>query len=462
MANKRKASTAQQGPAHSPFICNSWTITEESLPPPPADPFEDYSPRDMTGCPPWFGHAEEREDGENEGRLAKRVRIADDGCRYEGPVISSDNNAPVSAASTDHSIAQNDMAESEVRISQKNQISAALASQKSSRNSRHRTGDPKKRKRAKRAKSFDEGDRNYVDDDDSEDSDEDDMPGAIHRSERDDVVFILSRQKAKRMAKAVKIPKNAQMGDEEKALYLDLATRGCFPLFPPIWKRDFTTLPDSLFPSTESELDNNDFAFTVHARPRFHAIRAFHALLRAPGHVRDCRILTVRPQDVARKAIKKYLRWAIADAGLTETRETKSAYAVTTQRPGEKTLSVVQRATEKMEYLGREHQRMFANVENPYWPTLIGFCICGPIVVILSVDTDPSSPIWEPERDSHVKYMGQFDMSKDSQDVWNALAVAIAVIHIRRTMIRLATRYPDVVGVAHPPTGKEEIIDEDL
>ncbi|KAI2789803.1 hypothetical protein POX_d05301 [Penicillium oxalicum] len=421
-----------------------------TLSPPPDHPFEDYSPRDMTGCPSWFGHAVD--DCGDDVRSAKRARIFKD--ETNGHKDEPSSAMPVHVRCDQSGV----LGETNSQPDWKTSFASRTALERQLLDSRRACGN---RKRRKRIRNSDEGGRNYIDEEESDDGD-DDMPGVIRRAERDDVVFVLSREKAKRMAKAIRVPKNTKMGEEEKALYLDLATRGCFAILPSDWKKDFSTLPDSLFPSADGELDENDFAFTVHMGSNIYAIRAFHELLRVPGHVRDCRFLAVRPSDVIRKAIKKYLRWAIADAGLKKTSETKAVYAVTSQRPGEKTLLAVERAIRKIEHHAGEHHQMFKDIEHPYWPTLIGFCICGPIVTILSVDTDPDSPICNGGSQSHTKYMGQFDMSEDDQDVWNSLALAIAVIHIRRTMIRLANHYPDMPGVAHPPEEGDETEDEDL
>jgi hypothetical protein len=79
------------------------------------------------------------------------------------------------------------------------------------------------------------------------------------------------------------------------------------------------------------------------------------------------------------------------------------------------------------------------------------------------MDTDPDSATWKEDNiGCHAKYMGQFDMSEDDQDVWNSLALAIAVIHIRRTMTRLADHYPHLDGVAQRQRLGDDTEDEDL
>ncbi|KAJ5159997.1 uncharacterized protein N7482_007001 [Penicillium canariense] len=297
-------------------------------------------------------------------------------------------------------------------------------------------------RKMRKTRYSDEEDQKYVDDQEGDDGEIDpEYSDEIDKSERDDIVYILSREKAKRMVQAVKVPKDTKMGEEERCLYLDLATRGCKPMMPADWKKDFTTLPESLFPAEDDEVDENDFTFKIQKGSNFYAITALHGILQVPGHVRDCRVLTVLPQTVIAKAIRKYLRWAISDAGLKIAPQTVPVYTIYAQKRDEDTLSVVNKVIKKLEKLSASHQTLHRCAEHQYWPTLVGFCLCGPIVTILSVDTNPESATWTNPAISRAKYMGQFDMSEDDQDVWNSLALAIAVIHIRQAMGRLADTY---------------------
>lgn len=71
------------------------------------------------------------------------------------------------------------------------------------------------------------------------------------------------------------------------------------------------------------------------------------------------------------------------------------------------------------------------------FPLFVGFVICGPIVAILTLDTDPLSPKgWGEGTGS--KFISQFDVGERGQDVWTSLALAITIMHIRKTMIQLA------------------------
>lgn len=208
------------------------------------------------------------------------------------------------------------------------------------------------------------------------------------------------------------------------------------------WRKDFPTLPESLFATTGVRYsDDGELVFEALQGSDFGATRALQELLKIGGHVRDCKVLPVRPQVVIQKAIQKYLRWAVNDAGLRTGPATIPVHAVYAQRSGESTLSAVTRLTKKLETLARRYHATLGGADATYRPTLLGFVICGPIVALVSLDTDPRSAAWTEDIEVKVKYLGQFDLSEEEQDVWNSIAVAISVVHVRNTMIRLAKDY---------------------
>lgn len=260
--------------------------------------------------------------------------------------------------------------------------------------------------------------------------------------ERRNLVFELTQEKARRLAQAVRVPTNAKMGEGEKSLYLELALRGCKPVMFHHWKKDFSTLPESLFSSVDSSLTElEEIIFKTKARSEFHAIKAMKDLLDLGGQVRDCSLLSVYPPEVIRKAISKYIRWAISDSGLVTTPQTLPFHIIYAQKLSETTLDTVTKLVKKLTKLAIRHRVAYGETGNLYWPTLVGYVICGPIATILSLDSDPNSPAWSGPADTRVKYMGQFDLTEPDQDVWNSLALAISVIHVRETMLKLASVY---------------------
>lgn len=305
--------------------------------------------------------------------------------------------------------------------------------------------------------------------------------------DREDISNFLTREKARRLATAVKVPENSNMSEEEKELYRSLALRGITPVMSFTWSLDFSTLPESLFAVPDNSDHQEDILpFHTHRGTDFAAIRAFRELLEVGGFVRDCRLLTLKPQVVIQRSIKKYIRWAIRDACLRVTAKALPVHVIYTQKEGQTALSAVHRLSNKMEYLGKRHQELYTETypakvssgarrlsrrgrsEEPevepikYWPTLVGFLICGPILTVVSLDTNPESIIWgKKDTESRVKYLGQFDMSEKDQDVWNSLAIAMTVINMRRTMSRLADAYvgPFVPRIRHD---EDDTDDEDM
>ncbi|KAJ5677983.1 uncharacterized protein N7477_003616 [Penicillium maclennaniae] len=285
-----------------------------------------------------------------------------------------------------------------------------------------------------------------------------------HFLDREDIENILTREKARRLATAVKVPDDSKMSEEETNLYLGLALRGIKPVMSFTWSMDFSTLPESLFAVPDiSDEEEKKLPFHTHKGTDFAAIRAFRELLKVGGFVRDCRLLTLQPQVVIRRYIEKYMRWAITDAALRVTSKSLPVHIIYTQKSTLTALSAIHGISNKMESLANQHQKMHTESHQDrfsivlqrlasrgrskqpepfkYWPTLIGFLICGPILSIVSLDTNPNSIIWIEDSEPRVKYLGQFDMLEIDQDVWNSLAIAIAVINIRNTMSRLADSY---------------------
>lgn len=70
------------------------------------------------------------------------------------------------------------------------------------------------------------------------------------------------------------------------------------------------------------------------------------------------------------------------------------------------------------------------------FPVLTGFLICGTIVALITLNSDPRS-CPTPEFEAKPRLIGKFDFGESGDDVWNALAVAIAVIRVRKTMLQL-------------------------
>ncbi|KAJ5654020.1 hypothetical protein N7490_001023 [Penicillium lividum] len=314
------------------------------------------------------------------------------------------------------------------------------------------------------------GKENFWDDDDcyAEDTLSDESDYQITSGEREDLLNELTRERGQRLAKAVEIPPDSGLGPVQIQLIRKLATRGCKPVMSRFWFRDFDTWPQSLF--SEGGVDSEDedgelLMFRSQNMSDNYAIKALQELFAVSGRVRDCSFLSVKPQFVVGKAIRQYLHWAIDDAGLKTTQQTIPVHCICPQIPGEEIFSTIMRCSRKLERLGKQHQIAHAG-KKEFWPTMIGFVIAGPIVCLLSLDTDPKSEVWSQkvkiDGESPAKYLTQFDLSEREQDVWNSLAVAICVVHLRDTLMKLARGYTGNPAVPIIRGLGDETDDEDI
>ena len=290
--------------------------------------------------------------------------------------------------------------------------------------------------------------------------DESDLGFMIPKAEKDGIAFDFSAERARRWANAIELPDDS-WSESEKDLYLRLAMRGFEPLLPAHWQFDFGTLPESLFGEPE---EGGEPFFTPSGSSEFHgkssstlsivailltsyslAIKSLASLLSLGGRVRDCGVLNTRPETVIKRGIRSYLRWALRDEGVRATPASIPVHTVYCQRQGESTLSAVRR-------LDRRLQGLAGRYSGRLCPLLIGFLVCGPIVAILMYDSSQFGAVGS--QDTASKFLCQVDLSDRGQDVWNSLALAVAVINVRGQMAGLVARGEGLK--------REEEEDEDL
>lgn len=152
------------------------------------------------------------------------------------------------------------------------------------------------------------------------------------------------------------------------------------------------------------------------------------------------------------------------DADIHEKPGTIPVYTIHSQKEGESVVSAVSKLNNRLGKLAKRYHNTLgmsprrtsqhkikkagAQIKQEFdtdlritsrcnFPLLVGFVICGPIVAILTLNTDPLSPKgWGEGTGS--KFISQFDVGERGQDVWTSLALAITIMHIRKTMIQLA------------------------
>ncbi|KAE8350620.1 hypothetical protein BDV28DRAFT_35650 [Aspergillus coremiiformis] len=296
----------------------------------------------------------------------------------------------------------------------------------------------------------------------------------VSQNEKCTVDFEFSAEKARRWADAIDVPEGLY-NEEEKDLFFRLAMRGFEALIPEQWKSDFRTLPDTLFSDAEDDLKPLIQAFKT---PTTYAIKSLANLFSLGGRVRDCRVIKKGPEILIKTTIMQYIRWALCDTNLDAKPDAIPVYVIYAQKKGEATLDAVKKLNGRLQLLASRYRKalnMTAPDEDqnstslqpnrnddgstdallPH-PLLIGFIICGPILAILTLGTEPPSA---PE-DTDSKFISQFDFEDIGHDVWNSLAVAIAVMKIRKTMMRLSNE--GLGGFVRPPRGTESTRGVDL
>ncbi|PKX97479.1 uncharacterized protein P174DRAFT_402688 [Aspergillus novofumigatus IBT 16806] len=298
----------------------------------------------------------------------------------------------------------------------------------------------------------------------------DDTP-SIQEDEPDNSVPDLSLERAKRWANAVNVPKGL-WNEVEKQLFYRIAMRGFEPLLPKQWHYDFSTLPNPLFAVSGEKATP---LINAIRGSEFYAIRSLSVLFSLGGYVRDCNLVHRRPEPIIKRAISKYIRWAVYDAGLHVSSDEIPLYAIGARKRGESTVNAVVKVNRRLQKLADRFRSAYglasttkelvatanrAKAKATTMPPLLtGFVISGPVVAILTLNSDPSAAKGQRgSEDSH--FICQLDLSEQGQDVWNSLAVAISVMHIRNTMMELAEH--DLAGLCRFNADAHVVVDQDL
>ncbi|KAJ5952188.1 uncharacterized protein N7479_010601 [Penicillium vulpinum] len=267
----------------------------------------------------------------------------------------------------------------------------------------------------------------------------------IPRGERDDELLNtnLTRERAKRLLEAMELPQGHDLSPDEQRTAHQLLTRGCMPAIHRHWEKDFSTLPESLFFSgkdDETELKESNFVLGNDKCSEFYAIRAFQETLKICGNVRDyCNILEISPEIYIKKSVEKYLRWALSDAGVRVQPDTPPVHVIYCKNQDEMSKEAFSKVATALQKLSDTWQSQLTAPHDgeKVWPALIGLVLCGPVLSAISLDTNPNPQTLT----RGIKFLGHFDLADFDSDVWNTLAVAIIVMHIRRTVNKLGKAY---------------------
>ncbi|CAI7582856.1 unnamed protein product [Penicillium bialowiezense] len=267
-------------------------------------------------------------------------------------------------------------------------------------------------------------------------------PYAIPLVERNALINNLTRERAKRMLEAIELPDAKELSPDEHRTAHQLLTRGCMPVIPMHWEKDFSTLPESLFFTVQDNISihqDGEFVLKPDKGTEFHAIRAFRELLKICGVVRDhCNILEDGPERAVQKAIERYIRWALDDGHIRIQPATTPVYIICCKKWHEGAKAAFSRAFKGLEELTNTWRNQVpSSIKHTVWPSVMGYVVCGPVLSVVTLDSNPNPQAETPG----MRLLGQFDLSDANTDVWNTLALAISVMHIKRTMTKLAKTY---------------------
>ncbi|KAL9106105.1 MAG: hypothetical protein Q9227_008805 [Pyrenula ochraceoflavens] len=324
----------------------------------------------------------------------------------------------------------------------------------------------------------------------------------LRKDDRREIPSDYQFERSKRFAEATELPANSGVWTlSEKDLFYRLAMRGFEPLIPGNWSMDFTTFPQTIF-----DVDGGEPALIQsNARREFRAIFNLRSLVMMGMRARDRRLVDLPCEPIMRTIMNSFISWALLDSGLhpSQRPNTIPIHAVATKRHSERADNVISRVNKKLSKLA-ERYKAFHNIhtsveqndlssdssnylnettvsedDDPRFPILTGFIILSTIIVIVTHDSHRSSSFssfsspssashrtssttslincsakpkqrdWEAE--SGLRFIGSFDFSETGMDVWNALALAIVVMRIRKSMAEMCE------AMTGPDATREEV-----
>lgn len=260
---------------------------------------------------------------------------------------------------------------------------------------------------------------------------------------------------------AMTLPENSGIWAEaERDLFFRLALRGFEPLLPQHWMLDFPTYPLSLYSGENSpppllqSLSGNDFRAT-------HALKDLNSI---GGRIRDRAILPtpLRPEPIISTSVTAYIDWALQDASMHPSQRPSAlpVHMISTLSKNQSTHAAINALTAQLHRLAAHHRcrgniaqsverdvtpasdasaatYVLSDSDDDALPILTGLLICSSLVVVVTMNAHAVPSSGEAgDEESGLRFIATFDFSVGGMDVWNALAVAIVGIHIRKMMVR--------------------------
>ena len=255
---------------------------------------------------------------------------------------------------------------------------------------------------------------------------------------------------------AITLPENSGIWAEaERDLFFRLALRGFEPLLPPNWMIDFPTYPLALFSSPNSpapllqSLSSNDFRAT----------KALKSLNEMGSRIRDRALAfsALRPEPIISSTVSGYIDWALLDAKVHPDQRPNAlpVHVITSLQKGQSTHDAITAMTAELHELAAAHRELHnigESVERDSTPAsdethvlddgdstlpiLTGLMICSSLVVVVTLNACALPLAVETDaEETGLRFIATFDFGEGGMDVWNALAVAIVGMHIRKVML---------------------------
>lgn len=245
--------------------------------------------------------------------------------------------------------------------------------------------------------------------------------------------------------------------DDHIELVQHIAMRGFEPLLPGYYKWDYRYMPDALFSQ-----DNNAIISSACGK-HYHGIVALNKLLELGGRVRDRVVFNgrVTPEQQVRISLKLYMKWAATDTGLDQ-RTAIPLLAIVAQPADTDPRELQENARRKMARLYARYEEAFRvrrSIETT--PSSVTTNLSHPVPQLYAIIASHmfiALMAYRPELvdEGQVKVVSHFNMEDKGYDVWNALAMAIIVCHVRNIQLRIA----EETGLGVQQQGVEEPEDD--
>ncbi|KAF2102871.1 hypothetical protein NA57DRAFT_71856 [Rhizodiscina lignyota] len=246
-------------------------------------------------------------------------------------------------------------------------------------------------------------------------------------------------------------------------IVLKIEAMGREPLIPKTWELDFESLPLALFSSVDEEV----FIKSVSDKD-FRGIVALRNLIRVGPNSRDaieCLRLNVSarrtPEDIIKKTVKTYMKWAYDDANL-KTTGGSSLPPLMVMVTGSKNVAATtlqERALEKLIGLGEKWKQALRGSPDGDMiaplPTLYAMVATHNTVGLAAYDVDVRDEDGTP-LDPFLRIVTLFNFRDKGHDVWNALRLAMVVVHVRNELCVLRDAVREKVGVEEEDEGVVE------